>query len=233
MEAITDRFADGEALRDSHKGEECIIIGNGPSLKEVPLAFLKSYPTFASNYIYLLGDFNPTYFTVGSYNVFNKAKYRAWIRPTIRASKASFLSKYGAHHFPYPNVFPINKTRAMVFSLAPHKWIHLGSNSTFTNLQYAFFMGFHKVFLVGVDHDYSGLHTGEHNHFSRDYPTIGSLRPILANPKSHRTINAGFLAACRTYELAGREVINLNPDSKLPFFPKGRPTYAVYSGNAA
>ena len=233
MEGITNKFKEAEKLRDSHKGETCIIVGNGPSLKEVPLAFLKSYPTFASNYIYLLRDFNPTYYTIGSNNVITKAKYRAWVRPTIRASKASFLSKYGVHHFPYPNVFPLNKTRAMVFSYSPHKWVYLGANSTFTNLQYAFFMGFHKVYLVGVDHDYQGWHTGESYHFSNAYPTVGNLRPILANPASHRKVNAGFLMACRAYELAGREVINLNPNSKLPFFPKREPNYAIYSCNAA
>ena len=232
MKAITNRFADAEAMRDSHEGEECIIIGNGPSLNQVPLDFLKSYITFASNYIYLLKDFNPTYYTIGSYNVIHKAKYRAWVRPTVRASKASFISKLGVHHFPYPNVFSINSTKSLVFSLSPHKWLHLGSNSTFTNLLYAFFMGFHKVFLVGVDHDYSGWHSGESYHFSSDYPTVGDIRPILANPKTHRLVNAGFLMACRAYELAGREVINLNPESKLPFFPKRRPTYAIHSSNA-
>jgi hypothetical protein len=52
-------------LKDKHKGETCIIIGNGPSLKEIPQDFLKKYPTFGTNRIYAikhLEGFHPVYY---------------------------------------------------------------------------------------------------------------------------------------------------------------------------
>lgn len=55
-------FADFEG---AHKGEEVICIGNGPSLDNIPLSFLRSRPSFGLNYLPtyndLLDGFLPTY----------------------------------------------------------------------------------------------------------------------------------------------------------------------------
>ena len=44
-----DREAAVKELRDTHKGETCLVVGNGPSLKKIPKDFLKKYPTFGTN----------------------------------------------------------------------------------------------------------------------------------------------------------------------------------------
>ena len=49
-------------LADKHRGETCLIIGNGPSLNDVPLEFLHKYPSFGTNRIYLKEGFTPTYY---------------------------------------------------------------------------------------------------------------------------------------------------------------------------
>lgn len=54
-----------EDFKDIHKGEEIICIGNGPSLENVSISFLKSRPSFGLNYIVhyneFLDGFVPTY----------------------------------------------------------------------------------------------------------------------------------------------------------------------------
>jgi hypothetical protein len=48
-----------------HKGEDVICIGNGPSLENISVSFLKSRPSFGLNYLptynHFLDDFMPTY----------------------------------------------------------------------------------------------------------------------------------------------------------------------------
>jgi len=224
MEAITERFADAEKFKNKHWGETCIIVGNGPSLDQVPLAFLKSYPTFASNYIHLLDNFFPTYYTVGSYNVIQTPETQGWVRPIIEASEAAFVSKLAYDKLKAPNVYPINTSRCFMFSLNPHKWVHLGANCTVTNLQFAYWMGFTTVYLVGVDHDYSGWKTGAPLHFNDEkYPVDGQLRPMLVNPQGKVLVDEGYLECARVYMKSGRKVINLNPFSLLEAFDKKTP----------
>jgi hypothetical protein len=54
-----------EEFKDKHRGQRCVIIGNGPSLNKMDLSFLKNEITFGMNRIYLLFDkwsFTPTYY---------------------------------------------------------------------------------------------------------------------------------------------------------------------------
>ncbi|MBO7254734.1 MAG: hypothetical protein J6V36_05480, partial [Clostridia bacterium] len=54
-------------LKDSHKGERCFIIGNGPSLSvnDLNKIYEKNIPTFSTNRIFKLfekTDWRPTYY---------------------------------------------------------------------------------------------------------------------------------------------------------------------------
>ena len=99
-------------------------------------------------------------------------------------------------------------------------------------------MGFHRVYLVGVDHDYSGWTTGAPIHFNdENYPTEkvkgSTIRPILVNPQGQILVEGVYLECARIWEGNYRTVINLNPDSLLDVFPKKEPKYhAVYRSNA-
>jgi len=44
------------ALKDSHKGERCFLIGNGPSLRQTDLTLLKNEFTFGFNRIFLAAE---------------------------------------------------------------------------------------------------------------------------------------------------------------------------------
>jgi len=52
-------------LRDVHAGEEIIVIGNGPSFRNIPIGFLDSRPTIVVNFFrsHMPKWFKPTYWT--------------------------------------------------------------------------------------------------------------------------------------------------------------------------
>jgi hypothetical protein len=54
-----------KALKDIHKGERCVIIGNGPSLNQTDVQKIRDEVTFGLNRIYLAWEewgFSTTYF---------------------------------------------------------------------------------------------------------------------------------------------------------------------------
>ena len=55
-------FAD---LKDAHVNEDMIVVGNGPSLRNIPIGFLDSRPTVVTNFFrpHMPDWFKPTYWT--------------------------------------------------------------------------------------------------------------------------------------------------------------------------
>ena len=188
----------------------CLIIGNGPSLADIPNEFLAKYPTFGSNRVYL--KFTPDYYSfvdklwVGNYiDDINKL-----------TSKEKFIRNTYAHLV--PGSHPIFQISGYDFSFKPLEYVHGGFTITYVNMQLAYYYGFERVGLIGVDHYYvmegpALTHqTGpDKSHFTPDYyqPTDTWCRPeITKNEPSYRI-------AKKVFEDAGREIVNLTPGSKL------------------
>lgn len=212
------------SLHNKYWGRTCIVVGNGPSLADVPLEFLNQYPTIGSNYTFFKPGWQPTIYTISSHRVLtneNGMGYE-WVTPTVRNAEVAFITNKGIHAFgTMPNVYPLNPLRgAFCFSRAPHKWVFIGANSTIPNLQFAFFLGFATIYLVGVDHNYEKWKQGK-AHCHPDYPVAFGVRPILMHPKGRQLVNRGFLLCHRMFDDHNRTVINLTLDSLLPYFQKG------------
>lgn len=208
-----------EELFNKHQGETCLVIGNGPSLKDMPLPFLKRYPAFGSNRIYLLKGFCPTYY--------------AAVNPLVIAqSQAEILGMDSEVKFLSESV-PLEGERILklrsighpFFSDNPESGIYEGYTVTYVLLQLAFFMGFNKALLVGVDHSYvfngapneqKAAVGADVNHFDPAYFTNGTQ---WNNPDLERSEQAYRMARER-FDIAGRAIVNLTPGSKLEIFPK-------------
>ena len=207
-------------IENLHKGETGIVIGNGPSLRDVPLDFLKSYPSFGTNRIYLLDDFAPTYYAAVNPLVIEQsleqinlidcsAKFIA--EPFARLIEGAYILKSGS----IPG-----------FSREPYEWIYEGHTVTYVCLQLAYYMSFETILLVGVDHrfDVNGAPNSEVvsegpdiNHFHPDYFGKGvrwHLPDLYRSGLSYRMANAVF-------KKAGCKIVNLTPDSDLHIFEKG------------
>jgi hypothetical protein len=194
----------------------CLIIGNGPSLANIPNEFLAKYSTFGSNRVYL--KYTPDYYAFCD---------PLWIANYIDEIKAlkckeKWIRKEFAHLI--PGAYPINNDASRrEFSYEPRRWIYDGATVTFVHLQLAFFHGFEQVGLIGVDHFYgyngapSTVQKGKESaHFTPDYYDD---HVMYWRPNLDRT-TLSYNLAKHAYENAGRKVVNLTPGTHLDVFEK-------------
>lgn len=205
-------------LYNKHKDETCLVIGNGPSLKNVPLDFLKKYPSFGSNRIYLLEGFTPTY-----YVCVNPLVRQQFEKEILGLDCTKFLG--GGDPIPAPDIYSLRSGIAPLFSYSPMHWVYEGYTVTFVSLQLAYYMGFTTVLLVGVDHRYEFVGNPNDqvmaggvdvNHFDEKYFSD----VVWNNPDLERSTEA-YILAREAYEPTGRKIINLTPNSALEVFEKG------------
>lgn len=215
-----------DRFNNIHEGEDCFIIGNGPSLKKMDLAPLNNYYTFGLNKIYLL---------------FEKTKldlsYVACVNPLVIAQAEEDIKKhfqcpvflsYRSSKGLYkdvPNVYRL-MTNNGPWSFYPdvRKGISEGYTVTYVAMQIAFYMGFKRVFLIGVDHNFkqtgksneTQMHKGEdENHFHPDY--FKGMQWHLADLEGNE---ASYALAKHQFHAAGREIIDCTVDGKLTIYPK-------------
>ena len=217
------------ALKDIHKGKRAFIIGNGPSLKQTDLPKLKNEFTFGMNRIYLLFPelgFHTTYFCAT-----NDLVIEQFHADILTLSMPKFLAWRSHRHFS-PQL-PIAQLPTFIFTsytgpgFSPDVRGRVWEGATVTNmaLQLAFHMGFEKVILIGVDHNFTSkgeanktvVSQGDDpNHVSPNYFGKG-VRWQLPDLD---TSEIGYAFARDAYQKAGREVVDATVGGKLTIFPK-------------
>lgn len=213
------------AYKDRHKGERCVIIGNGPSLKKTDVSKIKNEYTFGMNRIYLAfpeWGFETSYFVSINDLVIEQCaedirqlempKFLSWhsrqyIQPT---EDTAFL------HTTYYNPKFARDVRRRVWE---------GATVTYVAMQLAFFMGFEQVILIGVDHSFKAK--GEPNktvvsqgddesHFDARYFGKG-FRWQLPDLD---TSELAYMRARHAYQQDGREILDATIGGQLTVFPK-------------
>jgi len=213
-------------MHDIHAGERCFIIGNGPSLKQTDLTRLKDEFTFGLNRIYLLFPelgFNTTYFVSINDLVIEQCSQEIAALPMPR-----FISWHSNRHFqsfPDDLIFLYTTYTGAGFAHDLTRRVWEGATVTNVALQVAFYLGFSKVFLIGVDHNFidkgkanqTVVSQGDDpNHFSPAYFGKG-FRWQLPDLD---TSEIGYSLAKIAYQRAGREVLDATVNGKLSIFPK-------------
>ncbi len=213
------------ALKDSHTGERCFVIGNGPSLKKTDLSKLNNDFTIGMNRIFLAADelgFCPDILvcvndlvveqSVEEFSNLKMPKFFAW-----RARKWLKMDPYT--HFLYTSY----TSPRFAGDVRGRVW----EGATVTNvcLQLAYHLGFSKVILIGVDHSFATKGTpnttvqsqgDDPNHFSAAYFGKG-FRWQLPDLE---TSEAAYRLARRSYEAAGRRIVDATIGGKLDIFEK-------------
>ncbi len=209
------------ALHNKHKGETTLVIGNGPSLNDVPLEFLNKYPSFGTNRIYLLDNFIPDYYVAVNPLVLEQFHGEINLMECEKFITARFV-KSGT----IINATELYSSTIPCFSRHPDDYVSEGHTVTFVCLQLAYFMGFTTVLLVGVDHsfEFEGIPNGlakaegkDVNHFHPDYFADGTL---WHNPDLVQSERAYHMAKT-VFDDDGRKIVNLTPGSKLDVFERG------------
>ena len=153
-----------QSLKDSHKGEKCFIIGNGPSLRAEDLDKLQDsgISTFAMNRVFKMfpqTKWRPTYYISEDILI---------LRDTIAdveriASKITFIpinlkwyenvDVIGAQYFWMDYNSELRETFGLSLDCA-HS-VRCRGTVTSTCIQFAIYMGFTEIYLLGIDHNYS------------------------------------------------------------------------------
>lgn len=174
-------------LKDSHKGEKCFIIGNGPSLLVEDLEKLQKNGiiTFATNRIFKVFEktaWRPTYYVSEDILLMRDAQ------KIIREMEVEGrfipinLKWYEGVDIPNADYFYIEYQEPMKenFGLSvdiPHS-VRCRGTVTMTCIQLAIHMGFSEIYLIGVDHNFAKMFdkngnvlidSSIKNHFVDDY----------------------------------------------------------------
>ena len=208
-----------------HRGKRCFILGNGPSLLQTDLRLLKNEITFGLNRIYLLFEkvgFSTTYLV--SINRFVIEQFANEIALTPCTKFISWYLRRQVELTPETLfIRPGFKTRFSKNPITQGVWE--GATVTYVAMQLAYFMGFKKVILVGVDHSFISkgkahelvTSDGEdRNHFDPSYFGKGTKWQLPDLETSERA----YHMAKEAFETDGREIIDATIGGKLQVFHK-------------
>lgn len=212
-------------LRGSHQGERCVIIGNGPSLKNTDLTRLKEVFTIGMNRFYMA--FEELGFATSLLLTVNDLVIEQCAQDLRQLPIPTFVSWRGRKYIqPSANLHYLYTSYILPrFSGDATGRLWEGATVTFVAMQLAYFMGFKQVILIGVDHNFTTkgtpnttvVSTGDDpNHFNPAYFGKG-FRWQLPDLE---TSEIGYSMAKTAYENSGREILDATVGGKLTIFPK-------------
>ncbi|MCK4964699.1 MAG: DUF115 domain-containing protein [Dehalococcoidia bacterium] len=212
------------AMKGKHQGERCFIIGNGPSLRNTDLSLLKDEVTFGLNRVYLLFDqmgFATTYFVA-----VNKLVIEQSAQDIISLPCPKFISWHARDLIGFTaDMMFLHSRGDPMFYTDITKGIWEGATVTYVAMQIAYYLGFQKVILIGVDHSFATQgkpHTtvvsqgDDLNHFDPHYFGKG-FRWQLPDLE---TSELAYRIAKYQFECHDREIVDATIDGKLQVFRK-------------
>jgi hypothetical protein len=213
-----------KSIKNIHFGERCFILGNGPSLAKTNLHLLRNEKTFGLNRIYLMPpseDFHPVYYVCMNDFVILQSQDEIH---NIQALK--FINWRHRRLFQDDsNTIFLHETFSPGFSTDLTKQIWSGATVTYATMQIAYYMGFHQVILIGVDHRFKSKGTphqvitsGEEDpdHFHPGYFAKGTRWQL----PDLRTSEYAYRMAKEAFEADGRVIFDATIDGALNIFPK-------------
>lgn len=211
-----------------HEGETCYLIANGPSLKEMNLFDLKNKVTFGMNRIYLLFDkmgFEPNYYVCVNKLVLEQFKDEIGALKMPKFLIWNLFKYYKSFKNCY---YLFNSFFGGKFGKDISKSSTPAATVTYAALQIIYYMGFNKVVIIGMDHNFTFkgqinetqkvVENEDKNHFHPDYFPKGSKweTPDLISSEYYYKI------AKEVFENDGRKIIDCTINGKCNIFEKGK-----------
>lgn len=223
-EQLTNRFL-YEVLPDrSWKGRPCIIVGGGPSLEDFNWELLRGWRVIGINRVY--ERFDPTiifsmdtrflrWIDAGKYGEEAKLKftnskaYKAWLCTyNCKLSDEVFVVRVWENYSRGFRAFPDTMRNG----------IGHGNNSGYGALNLAVCLGASPIYLLGYDMSYRKVATDKPFETHRTHWHEGHPQPH--RPDTVQKFIRYFQFPAVKAKERGYEIINLNPNSALPYFPK-------------
>ena len=149
-------------FQNIHQGETCFIIGNGPSLKaeDLEMIYQKGIPTFAFNRIYLMFDktqWRPTYYVSQDEKTLKNCTKEVNQMDLPHKFIPIFIEFYHDVHIDNAILFHLVSSGTEYPEMSDDISSFVGDSTTVavTAGQFAAYMGFKKIYLIGVDHSFS------------------------------------------------------------------------------
>jgi hypothetical protein len=212
-------------LKDTHKGERCFIIGNGPSLKNTDLQKLRNAFTIGMNRFYMA--FSELGFSTSCLLTVNDLVIEQCAQDLRALSIPTFVSWRGRKWVePAPNLHYLYTSYDLPgFSGNAAKRLWEGATVTFVAMQLAYYLGFKQVILIGVDHNFTTKGTpnttitsagDDPHHFHPGY--FG--KEFRWQLPDLETSEIGYAMARDAYARDGREILGATVGGKLTIFTK-------------
>lgn len=212
-------------LSNFYKGEKAVIVCNGPSLKKIDFSLLDNVYTFGLNKINLLPDkFNFKPSSIVAVNPYviqqNKDFYSSTNIPLFldALSSKNIVKKR-------ENITLIHSCDFPYFSRDCSFSLFQGFTVTYVALQLAYHMGFSKIGIIGMDHNFhiegrpNTLVKSDGNdkgHFDKNYFSKDQLWQLPDLKASEHYYNIANLC----FEESGRKIFNASISTKLDIFTK-------------
>lgn len=215
-----------------HSGETCFIIGNGPSLSanDLELLYEKKIPTFAFNRIYLIFNqtqWRPTYYVSQDEKTLKNCASQVESMDLKDKFIPLFIRFYHQVEITGAHYFYLKSSNTDYPELTDDISSFIGYTTTVavTAGQMAAYMGFRKIYLLGVDHSFSTYQNdkGEilQDKNAKDYFT-DAYNPDKAElyiPNIDASTRA-FISLKQYCDMHGIEVYNATRGGKLEVFPR-------------
>jgi hypothetical protein len=219
-----------KSYHNKYKGETCYLVANGPSLNGMSLSFLNDKISFGLNRVYLAYD--ELMFTNTFLVSINKLILTQFSDDINRLKITKFLNWECRKHFDRDaesNLFIYKNFFGGRFGQRIDHSINPAATVTYAALQIIYFMGFNKVVIVGMDHNFT-VNDKDHpnkttlvteevdrNHFHPNYFPKGSKweTPDLVSSEHY------YRVARNIFEANNREIIDCTVNGKCEVFKKG------------
>ncbi len=211
-------------LKNHHAGQTCVIVGNGPSVRGFDLERLKGTTTFCLNRGYLLWQSqnrSPDYLVAVNQLV-------------VEQFHAEISGVHCTHFIPWhyrtlishnPRTFYLTERWENCFCEDLTAGIWFGGTVTFAALQIAFYLGFSKAILIGIDHSFRfhGIPNQElisagvdSNHFDPNYFGPGTRWHA---PDLERS-ELAYALAREAFSSDNRRILDATQGGQCPIFEK-------------
>jgi hypothetical protein len=218
-------------IHNTHLGESCFVIGNGPSLTAADLDKLAKnhIDSFAMNRIYKMfpkTKWRPTYYVNTDWTLI-----RDVLKEVDRISAEQKL--FPVHHLYEESfrkairgrtIFRLKKPDEVGFKLDCSESLRGVGTVTIASIQLAAHMGYRNIYLLGVDHNFDNIidengitviNEGVKNYFVDDYDTdiLGEVTHDIGNTTRR------YYEVQEYYPKHGVNIYNATRVTKLKAFP--------------
>ena len=207
------------SFKNKHQGERCFIIGNGPSLNYEDLEKLKYETIFVSNSFVKILDkisFMPTYyFSQDSSVIKNNLTY---LRNTPGLTKFIYSHFNQWRYYVKDAIRYIDgKVETVEFSDNIMRGVSGAWTVTQSMIQFAVFMGFKEIYLLGVDFNYAQNNTEANSDCYFDKTMFNQIHYPL--PEIEHSL-AAFAKSREYCENHGIKIYNATRGGKLEVFER-------------